>query len=102
MHRKNLEAIVVGIDDVSKSLKPIFDLSITETAEQLERARRRKEIGQPPGKSKDSLGDEISWEQLLDGSTDKGEIWIVTGDSDYYIEIGDKSMLAPPLSQETL
>jgi hypothetical protein len=100
VHRRNLEAIAIGSDDVSKSLKPIFDLAVTETPEQLERARRRREIGQPPGKLQDSLGDQISWEQLLDASIDKDEIWIVTEDTDYYIQIGDKSVLVPTLAQE--
>ena len=45
----------------------------------------RQRIGNPPGKKIDSLGDQISWEQLLTYCKAKGKpkLWIITRDSDY-------------------
>jgi hypothetical protein len=72
----------------------------SETLSQLERARLRKERGQGPGKKNDPLGDQISWEQLLDHVEGTGSVWIVSRDGDYTIPVGDSVYLQPALYRE--
>lgn len=47
-------------------------------------ARRRVELGNPPGK-KGSIGDALSWESLLSAvaETDARDVFIISGDADY-------------------
>lgn len=72
-------------DEVSKRLAHIFSHAVIADREELQRASGRKRIGNPPGKKIDSLGDQISWEQLLTYCKAKGKpkLWIITRDSDY-------------------
>lgn len=57
-------------------------------AEVVDRARRRMEIGSPPGK-RDSLGDAINWEWLLDRGGDFGSesLVLVSSDGDFESEL---------------
>jgi predicted nucleic acid-binding protein len=48
----------------------------------VERARRRMELGNPPGKA-GSLGDAINWESLLDGVPEAQDIYIIADDGDW-------------------
>lgn len=48
----------------------------------VERARRRMEIGNPPGKT-GSLGDAINWESLLEGVPEAQDIYIIADDGDW-------------------
>ncbi|MDX2171686.1 MAG: PIN domain-containing protein [Bacteroidota bacterium] len=59
--------------------KPIFNL-----------AKYRHEIGNPPGK-KDSYGDAINWEALLESVPDNEDIIFVTDDSDYLSELNNEN-----------
>jgi len=52
-------------DEVSKGLSTIFSRAVLHEPEELERARQRKELGNPPGKKAGPLGDQLNWEQLL-------------------------------------
>lgn len=47
-----------------------------------ERARRRMELGNPPGKQ-GSLGDAINWEALLENVPNGEDIYFVTDDNDF-------------------
>lgn len=49
----------------------------------VEKARKRIEIGNPPGKS-GSLGDAISWEALLAQTPHGEDIYFITDDNDYF------------------
>ena len=78
------------LDDVSKSkdnitlgLAPIFERAIRPTEDEVSRARLRKEFGNPPGKTADCLGDQISWEQILSHFKSRRKLWIVSRDGDY-------------------
>lgn len=81
--KKILEQINEDADDISKTLSSIFDHAKLHSAEQLEKARVRKELGNPPGKQNDPLGDQISWQVLLDELTDVEQVWFITNDKDY-------------------
>jgi L-rhamnose mutarotase len=52
-------------DELSKRLQKVFSDAAQPTTEQMKRAREKKELGNPPGKKGDPLGDQISWEQFL-------------------------------------
>jgi hypothetical protein len=48
----------------------------------VERARRRMELGNPPGKA-GSLGDAINWESLLAGVPEAQDIYLIADDGDW-------------------
>ncbi len=95
-------AISEGSDLVSEMLAPLFEQAVSPTREQLDAARHRKELGNPPGKRADPLGDQISWEQLLDASKKEKEVWILTKDSDLAHVVDGTRHLNPFLRQELL
>lgn len=72
---------------------------IIENREILEAAHMRKLKGNPPGKSTDPLGDEISWELLLHRSIDD-KLIIITHDEDWRYSGEGKSILHPSLQKE--
>lgn len=87
-------------DEVSKALAGIFNKAVKPTPEEFLLARERREIGNPPGKPTDPLGDQISWEQLLSHCKTKPRIWLVSADSDYSIEHQGKRFLNSFLQQD--
>lgn len=72
----NLRADKV-IDDLFSST-PL----LKRTDGSIERARLRRELGNPPGK-KDSLGDQINWEILIENIEAGQDIHIISKDGDY-------------------
>jgi hypothetical protein len=82
-------------DDVSVRLKPLFDGAQEANAEEMGRARERRERGNPPGKAEDTLGDQISWEQLLSDCKKRNvkRVWIITNDGDYCTKYEKKMLL---------
>ena len=95
-----ISEVATSSDVVSKGLEPIFQLARTETPEELASARFRREIGNPPGKTRDALGDQISWTQLLSNTTGKDELWIVTSDGDFHVRNGERILLNAFLLKE--
>ena len=88
-------------DDVSQRLSALFDKANSPLPDQMERARDRKERGNPPGKQDDPLGDQITWEQLLTYSKGIKNLWIITDDRDYGIK-HEKRMLLNSLLRRDL
>jgi type III secretion system FlhB-like substrate exporter len=88
-----LEKVSSSHDAVSVALQPIFSRAQKHNDKHLARARDRKEMGNPPGKSSDPLGDQITWEQLLDTCQNVNDLWILTRDSDYCTVAGSRSYL---------
>jgi hypothetical protein len=80
-------------DDVSQRLKSLFSDAKSPTPDQMQRARERKERGNPPGRPKNPLGDEITWEQLLTSCKETKRLWIITDDSDFGIKHGKGKLL---------
>ena len=99
-HAENVRAISNGIDYISLSLRNLLNNPISATDAQMKRARLRKELGDPPGKSKNPLGDQITWEQLLDSAKERGVVWIVTADRDYHYTHSGNAFLNPTLYAE--
>jgi hypothetical protein len=89
-------------DDVSMCLGRLFEKKVTPTDDEFRRARDRREIGNPPGKSTDPLGDQVTWEQLLTHCKAKNiqRLWIISSDTDYITMFGGSSFLNPFLHRE--
>jgi Domain of unknown function(DUF2779) len=99
--KNKLDQISKSTDNVSIELSKIFDKSKAPTSKQVERARVRREIGNPPGKQGNSLGDQISWEQFLDEYNGE-DFWLITNDDDYTVKYNNSVFLNPFLYQELL
>lgn len=82
--KENLLKISTSSDSVSLKLKSIFKNQIKESEEEYLKATKRKEIGNPPGKPNDTLGDQITWEQFLTKIQSAQEAWIISNDFDYF------------------
>lgn len=89
-----------GKDAVSNTLEMVFVNSASPTIDELTKARLRKEIGNPPGKQNDPLGDQISWEQLLSQFDGNTPLWIISSDNDYSSLIDKKRFLNAYLYDE--
>ncbi len=72
-------------DEVSKALAPIFHKAVVHSAEELQRAQDRRARGNPPGKTKQAVGDQLTWEQILSEFClrQKKRLWIISRDSDF-------------------
>jgi hypothetical protein len=99
---ENISDISVSKDNVSLKLKSIFQNISNASSEEITLARTRKEIGNPPGKKDDPIGDQITWEQLLNKIPMTNRIWIITNDFDFYTKFKATCYLNPFLSQELL
>ncbi len=53
-------------------------------------ALKRFRMGNPPGKKKVTVGDEMNWEALLAGVPEEEDLMFVSGDGDYSSPIDDK------------
>jgi hypothetical protein len=79
---QTLERISKSEDELSIALNELFSKAHPHSAEEIHRARERKERGNPPGKGR-ALGDELTWEQLLSHYSGESNLWIITKDADY-------------------
>ena len=98
--RETLQQVSRSEDDVSKALAELFKTAVVEWTDELQRARLRKEKGNPPGKQNDPLGDQLTWEQLLSHTTGKSKVWIISSDQDYFAKLKGKLFLNTLLHQE--
>jgi hypothetical protein len=81
-------------DEVSRRLRDLFDNKVISPSPcEMQRARDRKERGNPPGKREDPLGDQVTWEQLLTYGKGAKQLWIITEDQDYFIKHNKKPLL---------
>jgi hypothetical protein len=78
-----IKQISLSEDDVSKALEQIFSKAIDQTPEEVEKSKLRRELGNPPGKRNDPLGDQLTWEQILTHFKGKKRLWIISRDGDY-------------------
>lgn len=91
-NRKHAELVETAMDDVkgrclradilidnllgkSTEIEPVVKL--------FNAALKRFRLGNPPGKKKVTLGDEINWESLLEGVPDKEHLIFISGDGDF-------------------
>ena len=105
---KEVEVLATGIleqvsrseDEVSVSLEPIFAKAIPHSVDELGRARERRELGNPPGKIANAIGDQLTWEQILSHFKGKKRLWIITRDGDYGTFYGGKGFVNRQLVDE--
>ena len=88
-----MEQISRSEDEVSVALAPIFSKAVAHSSDELLRARNRRELGNPPGKSSNPIGDQLTWEQVLTHFKGKKRLWIISRDGDYGTVIGGKAFL---------
>lgn len=93
-------AISQGSDLASGMLAPLFKKAVAPTEDQLVAARLRQELGNPPGKKGDPLGDQLSWQQFLDAVDKQKTVWVITRDSDLATIVGRSRILDPMLHRE--
>ncbi len=98
--RDRVTAVAGSTDVVSVALGKILRKAKDCSRDELERARSRRERGNPPGKKGDPLGDQISWEQLKAALSDDDDVWIVTKDTDYSSSFDNVVFLNPSLQEE--
>ena len=65
--------------------------SIPLTDEVVTAARKRHDLGNPPGK-KDSMGDAVNWESLMASVPHGEDLVVVTGDSDFASKLDEASI----------
>jgi len=90
---KTLEEIMCSLDKVSHTFSLLFEGALEASEHEIQAGRYRREVGNPPGKPNDPLGDQVSWEQFKNCSSDSENIWIITKDRDYYTAFKDRSYL---------
>lgn len=73
------DSVIVGLFDRGTR--------VSVTNDQIERARRRRDLGNPPGK-KDSLGDALNWETLLDVAEPSEDLYFISEDKDWISPLG--------------
>jgi hypothetical protein len=98
--RDLLEQVSQSKDEISSALADIFSGAVEASADELERGRFRRERGSPPGKKADTLGDQLSWEQILSQCQGKPRLWIITNDSDFATKHDGKLFLNAALYEE--
>jgi len=94
-----LMSIMQSTDNVSVELEKVFNLSKSPSKAEIISARIRKELGNPPGKFGDPLGDQLTWEQFLT-IYDNQEVWIITNDNDFFSKYEKGLYLNPFLYNE--
>ena len=88
-----MEQISRSEDEVSKALSPIFANAVPHSSDELQRARERRDLGNPPGKITNPIGDQLTWEQILTHFKDKKRLWIISRDGDYGTVYSGKGFL---------
>lgn len=99
---ETLQNVSSSEDNVSIALSSIYNKSRKPSIDNLNKARLRKEIGNPPGKRNDPLGDQLSWEMLLTLVPNIDRVWIISKDQDYYTENKDILYLNPILKSDLI
>ena len=95
-----LNDIALSKDKISQDLNVIYAKAMQPTEEEYRKAQLRKEIGNPPGKRADPLGDQLSWEQLLSVVPGAKSLWIISTDRDYFTEHKNTIYLNPILYKD--
>lgn len=95
-----LQQVSQSEDGVSKALRVIFAQPKSPSKDELKRARLRKELGNPPGKKTEPLGDQLTWEQILSQCQENSRLWIITKDKDYATKYGGKMFLNAALYRD--
>jgi hypothetical protein len=97
IYSKTIEQVSKDEDKVSVELNKIFKNSLPCSDELIFAAKKRKEFGNPPGKKEDPIGDEISWEQVLDyAKKNSYAVWVVSRDGDFMTKTFNNKIIGNP------
>lgn len=95
---KEIGAKALGADKINLDLLArAHKIDLTE--KMIGDAIRRLRLGNPPGKKRVTIGDELNWESLLAGVPNNCDLHLISGDSDYASPF-DKSKISSFLSDE--
>lgn len=91
--------IMKSEDPISKKLDSLYEQSI-KTSDFILEAEERKDLGNPPGKNNDPIGDQLHWIGLLDYLNEDDRVWIISKDKDYYYKLDKELFINPYLLNE--
>lgn len=89
-------------DEISAALEELFKKAVKPTCQEYQKAYCRKQVGNPPGKKGDPLGDQISWEQFVNHAMGIQRLWIISNDCDFITSFKDEAFLNPLLLRDLL
>jgi hypothetical protein len=99
-----IESVRTGEDELSQLISKVTSRAVAADDQTIQKARRRKELGNPPGKRNDPLGDQITWELFLEkcSQVNPSTSFLLARDNDYFVPHVKKSprFLNPLLEQE--
>lgn len=99
---KILHQISDGSDSVSTALDSVLAKAVKHSEEEFKAAERRKNLGIPPGKKGDPIGDELTWTQFISSLNSGEKVIIVSYDGDYSKEYNGDIFLNPVLFADLL
>lgn len=90
LYRKALDVAERGELDADKLILELIGAATrsTTTPQVFDRANRRFRKGNPPGKDKNTFGDELNWETLKDIVPENKDLYLVSKDRDYKSALG--------------
>jgi hypothetical protein len=74
------------LTSIKRAIRFIFSersKAVAPTPAELQRAKERRERGNPPGKCTNPIGDQLTWEQILTRFKGKNRLWVISRDGDY-------------------
>lgn len=96
-----VESIVSSKDFVSMQLLPLFGAAVVSSNAHVASANERRNLGSPPGKWSDPIGDQLNWEHILEACEGVSVMIIVSNDYDFYANADrEKQFLNPVLLDE--
>lgn len=90
LYKKAMESVEGNDLDADKLISDLItnaNFCVTKTAD-YSKAIDRFRKGNPPGKGKNSCGDELNWETLKTAVPDETDLYLVSGDRDYKSPLG--------------
>jgi hypothetical protein len=85
LYQKAMDDVNAGALKADAVINELFSMAkIIETSNVIfEKALHRFRMGNPPGKKKVTMGDEVNWEALMESVPNIEDFHLVSGDSDY-------------------
>lgn len=94
---RDIDLMSLKADGVFESLIKVAEIIDSDAFYDL--AKKRHDLGRPPGKDPRTFGDEITWEALLDCVETDGEFIIISGDGDFCSDFTG-NLIKPYLKEE--
>ena len=90
LYKKALEVVESGELDADKLISDLIKVAefSTTTPQIFDRAIKRFRKGNPPGKDKNTVGDELNWETLKEVVPEGNDLYLVSKDRDYKSALG--------------